>query len=209
MLQTDDMQAFTMARKLVREEGLFCGGASGAIVYGAIEVAKKLGPGKTVVTVLTDSGSRYITKFLSDAWMKDHGFLAQSMLGTVADLLKGRQKQNIISAKPTETLDVLIKRLKEYGISQIPIVENTDPISMVHEEDILHKLQAGEVNYQSQAKDIAQPISGMVSPKTSLTDLNQIFENEKVAIVVDDGKIMNIISKIDMIDYMMSKIHGQ
>lgn len=74
MLQTDDKQAFTIARRLVHEEGLFCGGSSGAIVYGALQVAKKLGPDKTVVTVLTDSGSRYISKFLNESWMKKHGF---------------------------------------------------------------------------------------------------------------------------------------
>lgn len=69
MLQTNDAQAFTTARKLVHEQGLFCGGASGAIVYGAMQVAKELGHGKTVVTVLTDSGNRYLSKFLNDDWM--------------------------------------------------------------------------------------------------------------------------------------------
>jgi cystathionine beta-synthase len=63
-----------MARRLVREEGLFCGGSSGAIVYGACELAKKMGPGKTIVTLLTDSGSRYISKFLNDTWMQENGF---------------------------------------------------------------------------------------------------------------------------------------
>ncbi|MBI2792628.1 MAG: cysteine synthase family protein [Gammaproteobacteria bacterium] len=74
MIQTDDNQAFTMARRLVKEEGLFCGGSSGAIVYAACELAKKMGPGKTIVTLLTDSGSRYISKFLNDDWMKENGF---------------------------------------------------------------------------------------------------------------------------------------
>ncbi len=74
MRQTNDNQTFAMARRLVREEGLFCGGSSGAIVHVACELAKELGPGKTVVTVLTDSGSRYISKFLNDTWMQENGF---------------------------------------------------------------------------------------------------------------------------------------
>lgn len=74
MIQTNDEQAFTMARRLLTEEGLFCGGSSGAIVYGACQLAQKLGTGKTIVTVLTDSGSRYVSKFLNDQWMKDNGF---------------------------------------------------------------------------------------------------------------------------------------
>lgn len=74
MHQTNDAQAFSMARRLVKEEGLFCGGASGAIVQVAVDVAKQLGPTKTVVAMLTDSGSRYISKFLNDEWMQHNGF---------------------------------------------------------------------------------------------------------------------------------------
>ncbi len=74
MRQTNDNQAFEMARRLVKEEGLFCGGSSGAIVYAACELAKEMGPGKTIVTVLTDSGSRYLSKFLNDEWMQQNGF---------------------------------------------------------------------------------------------------------------------------------------
>lgn len=74
MIQTNDEHAFSTARRLIREEGLFCGGSSGAIVSAALAVAKELGPDKTVVTVLTDSGSRYISKFLNNDWMQQHGF---------------------------------------------------------------------------------------------------------------------------------------
>lgn len=74
MRQTNDEQAFHMARRLVREEGLLCGGSSGAIVHAAVEVAHEMGPNKTIVALLTDSGSRYISKFLNDEWMQKNGF---------------------------------------------------------------------------------------------------------------------------------------
>lgn len=74
MRQTNDEQAFHMARRLVREEGLFCGGSSGAIVQAAVDVANEMGPDKTIVALLTDSGSRYISKFLNDEWMQKNGF---------------------------------------------------------------------------------------------------------------------------------------
>lgn len=74
MIQTNDEQAFTTARRLLREEGLFCGGSSGAVVYGALQTALKIGPGKTVIAILTDSGGRYLSKFLNDAWMQNNGF---------------------------------------------------------------------------------------------------------------------------------------
>jgi len=74
MIQTNDAQAFSMAKRLIKEEGLFCGGSSGAIVHAAVELAQKVGPEKTIVTLLTDSGSRYISTFLNDTWMKENGF---------------------------------------------------------------------------------------------------------------------------------------
>lgn len=74
MYQTDDKQAFTTSRALIKEEGLYCGGSSGAIVYVALQLAKKIGPGKSIVTILTDSSSRYISKFISDEWMHKNGF---------------------------------------------------------------------------------------------------------------------------------------
>ncbi|MDX2147616.1 MAG: cysteine synthase family protein [Planctomycetota bacterium] len=73
-IQVDDAQSFAAARKLVREEGLLCGGSSGSNVHAAIEVAKRLGPGKTVVTILCDSSTRYVSKFLNDDWMLANGF---------------------------------------------------------------------------------------------------------------------------------------
>lgn len=210
MIQTNDQQAFLTARRLVREEGLYCGGSSGAIVYGALEVAKALGPGKTVVTILTDSGNRYISKFLNDGWLKDHGFLQPNFdLGTVKSLLKNHQPP-LVTAMPSETVELIINKLKEHGISQVPLVdEQKKPIAMLHEIDILHKLQAGDIHYGSTAQEVAQPLRGLVSSDTPLANLNPIFDKEQVAIVVDNEKLVGIISQIDMIDYMMSKMNEQ
>lgn len=209
MIQTNDKEAFVTARRLIREEGLFCGGSSGAIVFGALQVAKRLGPGKTVITVLTDSGSRYISKFLNDAWMKDHGFSnTGNELGSVYDLMQ-TQNQSLLTARVNETVKDLITKLKNHGISQMPIVdENNKPMAIVHEIDILHKLQAGDIRYESLAHEVAQPLKGVVSPNSSLMNLNKIFDQEQVAIVIDKEKLVGIISKIDMIEYMMRKMNG-
>lgn len=211
MLQTNDKQAFVTARRLVREEGLFCGGSSGAIVYGALQVAKELGPGKKVITVLTDSGNRYISKFLNDAWMKDHGFLTtDTELGTVKDLIESHhQNQIVMRAKMNESVGALIEKLKKCGFSQMPIVDEHDkPVAIIHEVDILHKLQAGNIEFESLAHEVAQPINGVVNLNTPLATLNQIFDQNQVAIVVDDNKLVSIISQIDMIEYIMRKLNG-
>ncbi|MCB0333456.1 MAG: pyridoxal-phosphate dependent enzyme [Bdellovibrionales bacterium] len=203
MMQTNDKEAFTMARRLVREEGLFCGGSSGAIVHGAIELAKEVGEGKVIVTVLTDSGTRYISKHLSDAWMKDHGFLEPySELGYVEELLVGR-KQETITARLTDKVGDIVSTLKEKGISQVPVIDEQGcPKSIVHELDVLRALQTGEVTLDTPISEIAHEVSGLTSPKARIEELFQIFDEDQVAVVIDNQKLVGIVSKIDVIDYM-------
>ncbi|GIW74912.1 MAG: hypothetical protein KatS3mg103_1434 [Phycisphaerales bacterium] len=88
MHQVSDYECFTMARRLVREEGLFCGGSSGGMAHVAVQLAQRMGPGKRIVTICPDSGTRYVTKYLNDEWMKMHGFLEKPRgLGVVGDLI--------------------------------------------------------------------------------------------------------------------------
>jgi cystathionine beta-synthase len=203
MRQVNDKECFTIARRLVREEGLFCGGSSGGAVHVALQIAKEIGPGKTVIAILTDSGSRYITKYLSDTWMKDYGFLEHAPeLGNVEDILKV-QKRKVVTAKSSETLETVVNRLKENGISQVPIVDQGNrPTAIVHELDVLHALQSGNVTLSSKVQEVAQPIGGLIYPKARIEELYRIFETDRVAVVVDSNQLMGIISKIDLIEYL-------
>lgn len=206
ILQIDDRQSFTMARRLTREEGLFCGGSSGGIVHSAIEVAVRLGAGKKVVCVLPDHGSRYISKYLTDSWMKDYGFLEpERHLGLVEDVLKV-ERPGVVTAAPDTPLGEVVKLFREHGVSQLPLVNGSGkPDAIVHEVDLLRAMQSGEVAMETPAAEVATAVGGLIYPKARVEELYAIFAKDQVAIVVDDSKIVGIVSQIDLIDYLSHK----
>lgn len=202
--QVNDKESFTMARRLVREEGLFCGGSSGSNVHIAVQLAKKLGKGKTIVTTLPDSGTRYITKFLQDSWMRDYGFLGGDRdLGLVEDILKKMPPHQIYTASEATPIAEIVDTFKHRGISQVPITDAAGhPIGMVHEVDVLRGLQSGEIAASSPAKKISHAIGGLIYPKARIEELFRIFETDQVGVVVDNNKIVGIVSKVDVLEYM-------
>lgn len=205
--QTNDREAFTMARRLVREEGLFCGGSSGCNVHIAVKLAKQLGKGKTIVTVLPDSGTRYITKFLQDSWMRDYGFLGSDRdLGLVEDILHAMPTRQVVTATQSTTVGQVIDLFKGKGISQVPIVDGSgNPVGMVHEVDVLRGLTSGAVTADSPAKSISHALGGLIYPKARIEELFRIFETDQVGVVVDNGKVVGIVSKIDVLDFMSKR----
>jgi len=202
MHQVSDYECFTVARRLIREEGLYCGGSSGGMVHIAIEVAKRLGEGKTVIAVCPDSAGRYITKYLKDDWMKMHGFLEKPRgLGVVGDMIDKGVK--VISVHTDKSLRDVIELMRRHGISQVPVTDGSGkPLGMVHEIDILRGLQRDAVNIDSPVSAIETQIGGILSPSARVEELYGVFGAEQAAIVVSEGKIVGVLSEIDLIEHL-------
>lgn len=202
MHQVNDYECFTMARRLIREEGLFCGGSSGGMVHAAIDVAKRLGEGKSVIAICPDSGTRYVTKYLNDEWMKMHGFLEKPRgLGVIGDLIDRSTK--IITVNEDKPLREVIDLMRRHGISQVPVTDDDGkPLGMVHEIDILRGLQRDEVNIDSPVKAIETQIGGILAPSARVEELYGVFGQQQAAIVVSEGKIVGVLSEIDLIEHL-------
>jgi cystathionine beta-synthase len=203
--QVDDRQCFVAARRLAREEGIFGGGSSGAAVHAALELAKEVGKGKVVVVVLPDGGSSYISKFYSDEWMRDNGFLEEKGPGTVGDILRGR-KQTLITGKKAEKIGQVVEEMKKHGISQMPVVEaDGSAVGMVHEYDLLNALISGTHKQTDSIDKLVAPLQGVVTPETSITTLRNVFAQDNVAVVREGQKVTAVVTKIDLIEFLAAK----
>ncbi len=210
VVQVGDHESFLMTRRLVREEGLFCGGSSGTAVHAALQVARQLPESKTVVVILPDSGSRYLSKVFNDDWMRENRFLDYPLAeGRVEDIL-GTKKMKIVTVHKNDRKTDVIARMKQYNISQLPVVEDGERYAgMVTEVDLLDHLLSSDHKHVAEetVEDIIDRESAeVVGLETSLSVLAEVFRHGKVAVVCEEDKVTGIVSKIDLIEYLAGKM---
>jgi len=218
-VQVNDKESFQMARRLIRDEGLLCGGSSGSAVAGAIKFAERIkkereaagvvGEPYKVLIIIPDSSSRYLSKFLNDEWLKDAGLIERDdgMGGVVDDILQ-KKKQQVISAAPGDALGSVIDRMKTHGISQLPVVEPGKLLGLVSEAKVLNALVKGDATMKSPVGPLAElDEAAMVERDTTLQTLSQHFSRGKVAVVVDrvggGVNVVGLLTKIDLIEHML------
>ncbi|MGH3910493.1 MAG: cystathionine beta-synthase, partial [Pseudonocardiaceae bacterium] len=214
IIPVSDRDSFAMTRRLAREEGLLLGGSCGMAVVGALEVARRADPGDVVVVLLPDGGRGYLGKVFSDPWMASHGFLAPDSSGaTVADVLmrKDGSTPQLVHTHPNETIAEAVMILREFGVSQLPVVSAEPPvmagevIGAVNERTLLQALFAGDAELADRIESHMAPALPTIGGSEPIGSVMIALADADAALVLIDGKPAGVVTRQDVLGFLAGR----
>ncbi len=203
-VKSEDRESFLMARRLIRKEGMLVGGSTGSAVWASVQMGKKYGPGKRIVTLAPDSVRNYMTKFLDDAWLRANGFVDRGWeTASVGELLRSLPRRDLITTEGGHTVAEAVKLMKQKGISQIPVLEDGRLIGILTESDVLGKLVDGRAGLESKVAEVMFRNVRTVEESDDAAVLSKLFNEGLVAVVVgEDRALKGLLTKLDLVDFL-------
>jgi cystathionine beta-synthase len=211
IVAVSDAESFRMTRRLAREEALLVGGSSGLAAVAAVRVAASAAPGDVIVVLLPDGGRGYLAKIFSDEWMADYGFLSsETTEPQIADVLRGKQGglPPFVHAHPDETVAAAIESLREYDVSQLPVLSAEPPvmaaevIGSIVERDLLDALLSGRARPQDAVSGHMSAPLPMVGSGEPVSSAVHAMEKAGAAVVLVEGKPAGMITRQDVLTYL-------
>lgn len=217
IIAVSDADAFEMTRRLAREEGLLVGGSCGMAVVGALEVARREGPDAVVVVLLPDGGRGYLSKIFNDKWMASYGFLRTPLdpkapEATVGEVLRGKSGElpDLVHTHPSETVRDAIEILREYGVSQMPVVGAEPPVmagevaGAVSERELLSAVFEGRANLADSVQQHMEPALPLIGAGEPLAAASEALSESDALMVIEDGKPAGVITRHDLLGFISS-----
>jgi cystathionine beta-synthase len=200
-----DAESFDVARDLFRKEGILAGTSAGLLVATALRYCKEQTTPKRVLTFICDTGARYLTKMFDDTWMRDQGLLTGEHYGDLRDYITQKVP---ITVEPTDTLLIAYTRMRAHGVSQLPVLDGDRIIGLLDEWDLLRAVTPNRDQFSRQVQDFMTTNLETLPPSADASELLALFERERVPIIVDNGRFLGLITKIDYLNYLRRKNHG-
>ncbi len=210
VIAVSDADSFEMTRRLAREEGLLVGGSCGMAVVAALRLARDLPADAVVVVLLPDSGRGYLSKIFNDEWMQSYGFLHAEGERTVGDVLRAKSGAlpALVHTHPSETLRDAIDILREYGVSQMPVVKAEPPVvsgevaGSVSERDLLEALFTGRAHLADPVERHMGPGLPLVGSGEPVATARHELEGSDAVLVVEDGKPVGVLTRADLLSFL-------
>ena len=203
IVRVTDKECFYMTRRLVREEGIYGGGSSGAAVMGAVKYAQQLDRECKMLVLLPDSASKYLSKIFDDAWMREHGFLEEELSrGTVEDIVRRKPRREVVVAQRTDKLRDVVKLFSDFDVSQVPVLSDGRLVGIIAETDVLRHLVRHRGEGEATIEELVEANFATVEASTSVEVLTEFVSQGKIAIVLDGKKVTGVLTKIDLITFL-------
>ena len=201
-ISVSDKEAFEAIHILLKKEGILAGSSAGTLFAGAIKWCKNQKETKRVVTLICDTGNKYLSKAYNEKWLIHNDLIIKDSKGDLQDIIAFRADKNqIIYVKPEDTLSTAFNRMNNSDISQLPILEEEKLIGMITENDILHHCTNNK-GFEKKVSECMQENYVSLQINSSLDDLIELLKENNIAIILNDKKFVGIITRIDLLAYL-------
>jgi len=210
-IAVEDGEAFFAARELLHKEGILAGSSTGCLVHAAMQWCRRQERPMNVVTLICDSGAKYLSKMFNDYWMIDQGFIKRERFDDLRDLIaRWHANREDFVVKSTDPIEQAFKAMRLYDVSQVAVVDPSDPdqvVGIIDEGDLLLGVMSDRDVFSKPVSEVMTSRLETVTPEARIEDLLPIFRADRVAIVVDrEGKYHGLITKVDLISYLRQRL---
>ena len=201
-----DSEAFATIRTLLLKDGIFAGTSSGTLIAAALRYCREQSEPKRVVTLVCDSGAKYLSKAYNDYWMADQGFLSIEPAGDLRDLIGRKHAERaVVTVEPGETLAAAFARMKLHDVSQLPVMDGGRIAGLIDESDILLSVLEDSDRFERPVRDAMTANLETIDPGAPVDALPGLFAGDKVAIVMEGDRFLGLITRIDLLNYLRQR----
>ncbi len=201
-----DSESIACARELLKSEGIMCGSSSGTLLAAALRYCRAQTTPKRVVSLVCDSGNKYLSKIYNEHWLDDHNLVLREQSNDLRDLIsRPHTKKGAVIIKPEDTLAAAYRKMKMYDVSQLPVMARGKLIGILNETDILLAVQGNPSGFSITVSNAMVQELTTIQMHQPYTDLLPIFESGMVAIVMDGDEFQGLITPIDLLQYLRKR----
>jgi cystathionine beta-synthase len=210
IIASSDAESFDYTRRMAREEGLLVGGSSGLAVASGLKAARKLGPDDVMVILLPDGGRGYLGKVFSDKWMRSYGFMPASEDRTVADIVGSKDGSipEFVHAHPGDTVREVMNIMKEYDVSQVPVLSAEPPVVMgevigsIDERGLLEHVFTGKAELTDRVAGLVGKPFALIGMHQSVQEAREALADSDALLVTSDGKPVAMLTRHDLLAFL-------